>query len=167
MRFRDFDAETIHPDPEVARSGFIGVRLSTWQDMPEVDALRQTNHDWLEPWTLSNFKTSGGASSFVVRFNHEVVGELILWNLDRRTPQSSPTLSYWVSQDHARRGIMSFAVRAVLDYAHQALNVDTVMVPVSEDNEASLGLVRKLGLRELGPRSVPRHGRHLLFTSER
>lgn len=167
MRHRDFDAETTHVEPVVATSGFLTVRVTTWQDVPVVDELRQRNRDWLLPWTLNNFNATGGARSFTVLWNTVPVGEIILWNLDRRTPQSSPTLSYWIDQSYARRGIMTYAVREVLSHAHGRLDVDTVLVPVSENNEASIGLARKLGLRELGPRSLPGASRHLLFASER
>jgi ribosomal-protein-alanine N-acetyltransferase len=167
MRFRDFDAETRHVNPVVARDGFMVIRVTTWQDMALVDELRQVNRDWLAPWTLNNFNATGGARSFSVFWGAVPVGEIILWNLEKRTPQSSPTMSYWVDQTHARRGIMTYAVREVLRYAHTELDIDTVLVPVSEDNQASIGLARKVGLRELGPRSVPGASRHLLFSSEK
>lgn len=166
MRFRDFDSGLEHVSPVVCRSGFIAVRLTTWQDMPAVEDLRNKNHDWLAPWTLRNFSASGSAKSFVIVFGAVPVGEVILWNLERRTPQSSPTLSYWIDQDHARRGVMSYALPEVLRYVHEKLQVDTVLVPISEDNEASIGLARKIGLRELGPRSMPNESRHLMFSSE-
>lgn len=55
------------------------------------------------------------------------------------------TLGYWLGKQHWRRGYMSEAVQAILKYAFTDLGLQRIDVCAAVQNEASNGLIRKLG----------------------
>lgn len=59
----------------------------------------------------------------------------------------SAELGYWLRADGARRGYMTEAAGATLQWAFKRLNAHRVRVAAATDNVASLGVIRKLGFR--------------------
>ncbi|MEI8394529.1 MAG: GNAT family protein [Rhodospirillaceae bacterium] len=78
-----------------------------------------------------------------------LVGGLGLGNLRRGVAQSS-TLGYWVGERFAKRGYTSDAVRLVLNFAFNELNLHRVEASCLPDNIASRRLLCKLGFIEEG-----------------
>lgn len=67
----------------------------------------------------------------------------------RQALRHTAEISYYVHQDHFRRGIGS----ALLKYAHQAcpaLEIKTLIALLLENNEESIALLRKLEFEEWG-----------------
>jgi ribosomal-protein-alanine N-acetyltransferase len=56
-------------------------------------------------------------------------------------------LFYAISPTHQRRGYASEAARALVDYAFQQLNLRRIIAETDYDNIASIGVMRKLGMR--------------------
>ena len=55
---------------------------------------------------------------------------------------------YWaIAPAHQRRGYATEAARALLDHAFTALRLARVVATTSHDNAASIGVMRKLGMR--------------------
>lgn len=169
MPFKDFDLDRPEVSTLVARQGDLEVHLTTWQDLPELDALRKANRDWLAEWTVRSVaKRNTGSLTFAVKRGGRAVGELVLWNTDREHTLVSPSLSYWVDQAHARQGIMGFAVRAVLHHATTTLRLEQVLVPIALENEASLALAESLQLRRMGEAKYDAaHAKHMVYAAER
>lgn len=169
MPFKDFDLGRPEVSTLVARQGDLEVHLTTWQDLPELDALREANHDWLAEWTVRSVaKRNTGSLTFAVKRGGGAVGELVLWNTDRAHTLVPPSLSYWIDQGHTRRGIMKFAVQAVLDHAMNKLNLTQVLVPIALENEASLALAESLHLRRMGETKYDAaHAKHAVYAAER
>jgi RimJ/RimL family protein N-acetyltransferase len=63
----------------------------------------------------------------------------------RNTPEFG--LYYAISPLHQRQGYAFEAVRAMIDYAFTALNLKRVVATTTFDNLASIGVMRKLGMR--------------------
>ena len=59
-------------------------------------------------------------------------------------------LGYWLAEDWWGRGIMSEAVRVVLDYAFQQLGVDRIFASAFEYNLASMRILEKNGFKAEG-----------------
>ncbi|HSY25835.1 MAG TPA: GNAT family N-acetyltransferase [Polyangiaceae bacterium] len=57
----------------------------------------------------------------------------------------SADLGYWLRADAARRGYMSEAARATVQWAFKRLSAHRIRVAAATDNVASLGVIRKLG----------------------
>jgi RimJ/RimL family protein N-acetyltransferase len=64
---------------------------------------------------------------------------------------------YWaVAPEHQRRGYATEAARALVQYAFETLRVHRVVATTSYDNAASIGVMRKLGMRvRRNPRNEP------------
>jgi GNAT superfamily N-acetyltransferase len=56
-------------------------------------------------------------------------------------------LFYAVSPDYRRNGYATEAARALIDYAFQHLRLKRVIAETDYDNIASIGVMRKLGMR--------------------
>ena len=59
----------------------------------------------------------------------------------------SVELGYWLRIDGVKRGLMTEAGRAVLDWSFGPVNAHRVRVAAATDNHASLGVIRRLGFR--------------------
>jgi RimJ/RimL family protein N-acetyltransferase len=65
-------------------------------------------------------------------------------------------LFYAISPAHRRRGYASEAAQALVDYAFRHLHLRRVVATTNYDNVASMGVMRKLGMRiEKNPRPEP------------
>lgn len=59
-------------------------------------------------------------------------------------------LAYWVAATHARRGVMTQALRAVIRHAFQTLRLHRLEAGIQPGNRASKALVKRLGFRYEG-----------------
>ncbi len=73
-----------------------------------------------------------------------LVGGLGLGNIRRGVSQTA-TIGYWVGEPFARRGYTAEAVRLVLDYAFDELDLHRVEASCLPNNQASRALLEKLG----------------------
>lgn len=80
----------------------------------------------------------------------KVMGALYLTEDSLRYNVDSLMLEYWLREDFARKGYMSEAIREALRYAFTELGCKLITVRVFEENEASIGLVKKLGFTHEG-----------------
>ena len=69
----------------------------------------------------------------------------------------SGAVGYWVDRREAGRGLTPTAVAMVTDWAFRGLGLHRVEVNIRPENEASLRVVQKLGLREEGLRRAYLH----------
>ena len=54
-------------------------------------------------------------------------------------------LGYWLRHDTCRKGFMTEAARATVDWALRTLQAHRIRVAAATDNHASLGVIRRLG----------------------
>ncbi len=89
--------------------------------------------------------------SFLVfeRGGETLVGGLGLGNIRRGVSQTA-TLGYWVGEPFARRGYTTEAVSLALEYGFGELELHRVEASCLPDNQASRGLLRKLGFTREG-----------------
>jgi ribosomal-protein-alanine N-acetyltransferase len=74
--------------------------------------------------------------------------------LGHATPEFG--LFYAISPSHQRQGYASEAAQALVDYAFQHLDLKRVIATTDFDNNASMGVMRKLGMRvEKNPLAEP------------
>ncbi|MEO0497064.1 MAG: GNAT family protein [Pseudomonadota bacterium] len=79
----------------------------------------------------------------------ELVGGVSLTGVRYGVMQAG-TLGYWIGQPFARQAIATRAVQAVIDHAHANLRLSRIEAATLPDNEASMGLLRKLGFEQEG-----------------
>lgn len=73
-----------------------------------------------------------------------LVGGLTLSHVRRGVTQSC-SLGYWIGRPHARRGLMSAAVQAIIPFVFDTLKLHRLEAACLPSNRASIGLLEKTG----------------------
>lgn len=82
------------------------------------------------------------------RISLKVDGKAIgICGLFRRDNLEDPDIGYGVLPDYCGKGYAYEAARVVMDYARTDTDLRRLVAIISPDNAASIGLIRKLGLR--------------------
>jgi ribosomal-protein-alanine N-acetyltransferase len=89
--------------------------------------------------------------SFLIfrREDDALLGGITLGQVRRGVAQTA-SLGYWIGAGHARRGYMSEALGCVVSYGFGELGLHRIEAACLPHNEASRGLLLKLGFREEG-----------------
>lgn len=139
--------------------------------MKQVEAVRRENKDWLAPWeatlprnsdeilpTIDQFRRRmhkqmqrSEALVMAIVVDGRAAGTASFGNVQHGA-MSLGNLGYWIDRAWARQGITSLAVASVIDLLIGELGMHRVEVNVRPENQASLGLCNKLGLRHEGTR---------------
>jgi [ribosomal protein S5]-alanine N-acetyltransferase len=157
--------------PVVLREGDVVLRPLKRRDGRAWLEVRARNAAWLEPWeatspevhtgpsptfaefvrALSSQARQGSALPFAVEYRGELVGQLTVSSIIRGS-LCSASIGYWISEHVAGRGITPTAVAMVVDHCFGPVGLHRVEINIRPENEASLRVVAKLGLREEGVR---------------
>ena len=152
-------------DPEVV------LRPLRIRDEEAWHQLRRENANHVRPWepTLPPGSTSQPVSyrQFVHDLDEEaaadrampwcietggrIVGQVHIFGVTRAAQQSA-AVGYWLAESASGQGVATRALAIAIDYALGPAGLHRVEVNIRVDNERSLALVRRLGLREEGVR---------------
>lgn len=145
------------------------IRVVWGRDHLRVERVRGLDRDWLQPWeatlpataketlpTIGEYQRRSDAEveaglslPMMIELDGKVVGLVTAANTVRGAMYCT-TVGYWIISDYAGLGITSLAVASVIDLLILELGMHRVEINIRPENEPSLGLVRKLGLREEG-----------------
>ena len=145
------------------------LRPALGRDHLRLDRVRRSNSDWLGEWeatlppgsdeilpSLTEYvrkidrdQRAGRALVMCAEVDGRPVGQFSLSSVHRGA-LSQGSLGYWVSRDVAHMGVGSLCAALMIDLVIGELGLHRVEVNVRPENERSLGLCRKLGLREEG-----------------
>lgn len=153
--------------------GPVSLRPVRTRDAKALERLLRDNRKWLQTWEATNPNGYGAAPGsvslkptirsmraqmaagtgipFLISFNGEVVGQLSVSEISGGALRSSQ-LGYWVSEHMAGRGITPTSVALVIDYLFDDVQLHRVEICVLPENEPSLRVVQKLGIRYEGRR---------------
>jgi RimJ/RimL family protein N-acetyltransferase len=81
----------------------------------------------------------------------------------RPDPDGVAEFGYMTVRAHRRRGYAQEAVRGLLGWAEKRQGVRMFRATVDPGNDASIGLLRKMGFAEVGRRTHPVRGEELVF----
>lgn len=124
--------------------------LTPWEPTWPADALTRTSFTRRLRRQAQEWRDDEGYSFLAFdRQSDVLVGGLGLSNVRRGVAQTA-TLGYWVGQPHTRRGYISAATRLVLDFAFGQLGLHRVEAACLPTNEASRGLLEKVGFTHEG-----------------
>ena len=147
--------------------GEISLRIIRHRDAKTIEQLVLSNREWLRPWEATNphgptsfdFKTqtrsllraleNNDGIPFVIIYKDEIVGQLNVANILHGSV-SSCVLGYWISPQVAGLGITPTAVALAMDYMFKIVGLHIVEIGIRPENEASIRVVEKLGLRYEG-----------------
>lgn len=151
------------------RGNGLYLRAPRQSDYEAWAALRQESRDFLTPWepvwadddlTRAAFKrrirrymdeiiTDTSYPFFIFRDDDMLVGGITV-GLVRRGVAQMATVGYWIGEPHARRGLMSIALRLTLDHAFNAMGLRRIEAACLPENIASQKLLLKCGFRYEG-----------------
>ena len=151
------------------QSGSVRLRPIRTRDRRDWQRLRHDNVAWLSPWdatsppqaesrprtfgamvrALNRAARLGMGLPFVIEYDGEVVGQLNVNNIVRGSAQFA-SVGYWIGEAHAGRGIVTRAVAMVVDHLFFEVGLHRVEIAIRPENAASLRVVEKLGLTEVG-----------------
>jgi [ribosomal protein S5]-alanine N-acetyltransferase len=139
-------------------------------DKREFLALRTENSAWTRPWDstapgagavsmnygqLIRFQDreahEGRLLPFAIEVDGALAGQMHLFGIARGALLSA-SAGYWIGERYAGRSITPYALAMLIDHAFGAAGLHRVEVNIRPDNDASLRVVEKLGLREEGIR---------------
>lgn len=86
---------------------------------------------------------------FTMTYDGQMVGQVtvsgITWGSARWAQ-----IGYWIARPYAGRGITPLAVAMVIDHCFAVVGLHRIEIAIRPENEASLAIVRKLGLTHIG-----------------
>ena len=146
------------------------LRTPQMSDYPAWAELRTNSRDFLMPWEplwapdelsrasfrrrvrhyLRDLREDVGYALFIYdKATTALVGGLTLCNVRRGVTQSC-TLGYWVGAQYAQQGYMTAAVRAVVPFVFDTLELHRLEAACLPSNEASMRLLEKTGFQREG-----------------
>jgi len=155
--------------PAITGDGVV-LRAPQMSDCAEWAALREASRDFLTPWeptwpaddlTRSSFRRrikrysedqrSDLAYAFFIfrKPDDALVGGLTLANIRRGCAQAG-SLGYWMGAPHARQGLITAAVNAVIPFAFGTLKLHRIEAACIPANIASVRLLEKAGFKREG-----------------
>ncbi|MDO5728769.1 MAG: GNAT family N-acetyltransferase [Actinomycetaceae bacterium] len=155
--------------PEGSAIAELRVSPALGRDIDRVEAVRLHDRDWLAQWeatlppgvteklpTIEQYRIKtqreaeqGITLPMMIEADGEVIGLVTASNTVRGAMYMT-TLGYWITSEFARLGITSLAVAAVIDLLIGELGMHRVEINIRPENTPSLGLAKKLQLREEG-----------------
>lgn len=154
----------------VIRNDRVVLRTPQMSDYPAWSALRAESRDFLSPWEplwapdelsrasfrrrvrhyLRDLREDVGYALFVFNaMSEDLVGGVTLCNVRRGVTQAC-TLGYWTGAPYARQGYMSAAVRALIPFVFDQLELHRLEAACLPENAASKRLLEKVGFRHEG-----------------
>jgi ribosomal-protein-alanine N-acetyltransferase len=92
---------------------------------------------------------AGRSMPFVVTYDDVMCGQVfvngIVWG-----SSCSASIGYWISRDHAGRGIIPVAVALVIDHALTTAGLHRIEIAIRPENIARLRVVENLGVHRIG-----------------
>ncbi|WP_323735741.1 GNAT family protein [Methanosphaera sp. ISO3-F5] len=82
--------------------------------------------------------------SWTITYNNQIVGSIAIFNVDENN--NSGELGYSLGSQWWKKGIMTEAAKAVLDYAFNKAKFNRIYASCHEDNTASKKVMKKLDM---------------------
>ena len=96
------------------------------------------------------------ALPWALEVDGQLAGQVHVFGIVRGGQQSA-AVGYWVAERFTRRGVASRAVALAVDHCLGPVGLHRVELNIRVDNTASLGVARRLGLRDEGVRRLFLH----------
>lgn len=150
----------------------ITLRPLRMEDESEWQQLRHENAEHVRPWEptlppgaalrapvtyaqfvrdLDDSAEADRAMPWCIEVAGRIVGQVHIFEIVRAAQQSAAA-GYWLAEAESGQGIATRALALAIDHALGPAGLHRVEVNIRIDNERSLALVRRMGLREEGIR---------------
>ncbi len=152
------------------RGSRVLLRTPTLADFAQWARLREDSRAFLAPWEpiwpaddltrlafrrrlrryQREVRNGTGFPFFVFSADGEtLLGGLTIAHIQRGVTQSA-VLGYWMGRPHARKGLMTDAVKAVVGFCFETLHLNRVEAACLPHNAASIRLLEKVGFSREG-----------------
>lgn len=130
--------------------------------------VRQRNKDWLQRWDATTpaggtpprsygamvrqfraLAREGRMIPFVIEYDDRLVGQVTVNNIVRGSAQFA-SVGYWIDRAYAGKGIVPRAVAMTIDHCFGTARLHRIEIAIRPENAASLRVVEKLGIPEIG-----------------
>lgn len=161
---------TVRPWPVTLTRGDVGLRPLRQTDARRWRQIRRRNVDWLTPWEatlppegvahgdmvptfgmmvrrMRREAREGRTLPWALTYQGELVGQVTVGGIAWGSLRSA-YIGYWIDSAVAGRGIMPTAVAMAIDHCFDTLHLHRIEINIRPENDASLRVVQKLGLRE-------------------
>jgi len=137
-------------DDRVAVEGF----AAEWREAADPRDARPTTSDesvtdWLREVEAS--RTRGECLTYAIEQPAGAgAGAIFVGTISLRFAETEPVgeIGYWIGRDFQRRGFAEEAIARLLRYAFETLRLDEVRAATAAGNQASISLLRKIGMTE-------------------
>lgn len=124
--------------------------LTPWEPSWAEDHLSRRAFTNRVYWANRSIANGTAVPVFLIRRKDAaLVGAITLDNV-RRGPAQAATLGYWIGQPFARQGYMGEAIRAMVHYAFEKLDLSRIEAACLPENVASRGLLERSGFKYEG-----------------
>lgn len=151
--------------PRFELSDGVELRSLTEADVKELYALIEANRSYLAPWMpWAAGQTVDGTAEFVrksikqeadddgfqvaVIVDGAIAGVLGHHEIDREN--RSATIGYWLAEHQQGKGLMTAAVKRLVDHAFDELALNRIAIAAAPNNPRSRAIAERLGFREEG-----------------
>lgn len=86
--------------------------------------------------------------AIVLKDDHAVVGSIFYTNIEK--PYFRAEIGYLLGRDHWGKGIMTEALKKIIHYGFEQMNLNKIQALISLDNKRSIDLVERLGFSKEG-----------------
>lgn len=140
MRFKDFgDVSTT-----VLSKDLVTVSSTLPAESEAIKRLEIKNKKYLDPWRIPMNMDTSSAKIMTVRYEGEIVGQVILFNFQLNDGLKSCSISYWIDAEHTNRNIGTTSVGLAIEYAFTHLGVHEVDATIQPENAPSIRVIEKL-----------------------
>jgi ribosomal-protein-serine acetyltransferase len=84
----------------------------------------------------------------LIRYNNKIVGKIGFNRFD--FPNKTTDIGYWLSAEHAGKGIVSRACKALIEYGFEDLGFNRIEIRCAAGNRKSRAIPERLGFTEEG-----------------
>ena len=124
--------------------------LTPWEPAWSSDHLSRRAFTNRVYWASRSISAGTAVPLFLIRREDDtLLGAITLDNV-RRGPSQAATLGYWIGAPHARQGYMREAIRGLVGYAFETLDLSRIEAACLAENSASRGLLEKCGFKYEG-----------------
>lgn len=124
--------------------------LTPWEPTWAPDHLSRKGFTNRVYWAQRSISNGTAVPLFLIRRSDDVLlGAITLDNI-RRGPAQAGTTGYWIGEPHARQGYMREAIKAVVHYAFNVLDLSRIEAGCLPENAASRRLLEQTGYKYEG-----------------
>ncbi|MBB5516052.1 ribosomal-protein-alanine N-acetyltransferase [Rubricella aquisinus] len=123
--------------------------IEPWEPVWATDHLTKNAFRNRVAWAKRSIRDGRALPLMMLRHDGRVIGAITLDNI-RRGPAQMGTVGYWITEEHARQGLMTEALSALVDHAFHRMDLSRIEAACLPENAASRALLERCGFKYEG-----------------